>query len=82
MILQTLSYICVFLQGLQEDIDNHRDHHEAVNNTADQLLSRTDVDHPFIKEQVGEANRRWDELQKGETGTANLSNKNYTYYSC
>eukprot|EP00057_Strongylocentrotus_purpuratus_P020675 XP_011675149.1 PREDICTED: microtubule-actin cross-linking factor 1 isoform X2 [Strongylocentrotus purpuratus] len=52
------------IKQLQEDIDNHRDHHEAVNNSADQLISRTDIDHPFIKDQVGEANRRWDELEK------------------
>ena len=61
-----MHFMYLFLQQLQEDVDNHREHHEAVNNTADQLLSRTDVDHPFIKEQVGDANRRWDELQKGE----------------
>ncbi|XP_071483801.1 microtubule-actin cross-linking factor 1-like [Diadema antillarum] len=51
------------IKQLQEDIDNHRDHHEAVNNTADQLISRTDVDHPFIQDQVVEANKRWDNLQ-------------------
>ena len=60
--LPSLSY----RQQLQEDIDNHRDHHDAVKQTADQLINSTDVDHPYVRDQVEEADKRWEQLQRGQ----------------
>ncbi|XP_033113691.1 microtubule-actin cross-linking factor 1, isoforms 1/2/3/5-like isoform X2 [Anneissia japonica] len=52
------------LKQIHDDINNHRDHHLATNTTAEKLIGSTDVDHPFISDEVTEVNRRWDNLNE------------------
>lgn len=53
------------LQQLQDDISKHRDNHKALNDNGEKLVRCTDVDHPFIRDQVKEINTRWDRLNAG-----------------
>ncbi|PIK37943.1 putative microtubule-actin cross-linking factor 1 isoform X3 [Apostichopus japonicus] len=50
------------LRQLQDDINRHKDNHRALNDNSERLVRCTDVDHPFIRDQVKDINTRWDKL--------------------